>query len=105
MSRSGPDNRSFLAKYGKRIVVIVAGSAVTIAGGAMLVLPGPGFLVIFMGLAILSSEFEWADRLRERVRDRAEQAAKATGVSLRAIVAVGIFFAVVISAAAWIWLN
>ena len=105
MTRRDANSRSFFARYGKRILVIVAGSAVTIAGIAMLVLPGPGFLVIFAGLAILSSEFEWADRLRDRVRERAEQAAKATGVSLGAIVAVGIFFAVVLSAAAWIWLN
>ncbi len=99
------DSRSFLARYGKRILVIVAGSAVTITGVAMLVLPGPGFLVIFTGLAILSSEFEWADRLKQRVRDRAEEAARATGVSIRAIVIVGIFFAVLLSVAAWIWLN
>jgi uncharacterized protein (TIGR02611 family) len=98
------DNRGFLARYGKRILVIISGSAVVIAGVALLVLPGPGFLVIFTGLAILSSEFEWADRMRERVKERAEQAAKATGVSLRAIVIVGIFFAVMISVAAWIWL-
>jgi uncharacterized protein (TIGR02611 family) len=99
------EKRSFVARYGKRILVIIAGSAVTITGVAMLVLPGPGFLVMFAGLAILSSEFEWADRLKQRVRERAELAAKATGVSVRAIVFVGIFFAVVLSVAAWIWLD
>jgi uncharacterized protein (TIGR02611 family) len=97
--------RSFLARYGKRIAVIIAGSAVVIAGVAMLVLPGPGFLVIFTGLAILATEFDWADRLKQRVRERAEDAARATGVSLRAIVLVGIFFAVTLSVAAWIWLD
>jgi uncharacterized protein (TIGR02611 family) len=96
---------SFLRRYGKRIVVVLAGSAVLIAGVAMLVLPGPGLLVIIAGLAILSSEFEWADRLRLRIRERAEAAAKRTGVSLRAVVFVGIFFAVMISLAAWIWLD
>ena len=105
MSKRGQDNRSFLARYGKRIFVIVSGSAVTVAGVAMLVLPGPGFLVIFTGLAILATEFDWADRLKQRVRERAEDAAKATGVSLRAIVMVGIFFAVILSVAAWIWLD
>lgn len=97
--------RSFFARYGKRILVIVAGSAVTIAGVAMLVLPGPGFLVIFTGLAILSTEFEWAERWMDRVRARAEQAAKASGVSLRSVVIVGIFFAILMAAAAWIWLD
>ncbi|MGH2711848.1 MAG: PGPGW domain-containing protein [Actinomycetota bacterium] len=99
------EKRGFLARYGKRILVIIAGSGVVIAGVAMLVLPGPGLLVIFAGLAILSTEFEWADRLRQRVRERAEEAAKRTGVSLGAIVAVGIFFAVVLSVAAWIYLD
>jgi uncharacterized protein (TIGR02611 family) len=99
------DNRSFLAKYGKRILVILAGSVVLIAGVAMLVLPGPGLLVIVAGLAILSSEFEWADRMRARVRDRAEEAAQKAGVSLAAVVAVAIFFAVVLSVAAWMWLD
>jgi uncharacterized protein (TIGR02611 family) len=99
------DNRSFLRRYGKRIVVVIAGSAVLIAGVAMLVLPGPGMLVIVAGLAILSSEFEWADRLRQRVRERAEAAAKKTGTSLRAVVIVAIFFAVALSAAAWFFLR
>lgn len=99
------DQRSFLRRYGKRILVMLLGGAVVIAGVAMLVLPGPGFLVIFAGLAILSSEFEWADRLRQRVRERAEEAAKKTGVSLRAVMIVGIFFAVVLSVAAWIYLD
>jgi uncharacterized protein (TIGR02611 family) len=100
-----PDRRGFLTRYGKRILVIVSGSAVVIAGVAMLVLPGPGFLVIFAGLAILATEFDWADRLRMKVRERAEEAARKTGVSLRAVVMVGIFFAVVISVAAWVWLD
>ena len=102
---NGKDDPGFVARYGKRIVVIVAGSALLLAGVAMLVLPGPGFLVIFMGLAILSTEFEWAERWMDKVKDRAERAAKASGVSLRAVVVVGIFFAVLIGAAAWIWLD
>ena len=31
--------------------------------------PGPGLLVVFLGLSVLSGEFEWARRLRERMRD------------------------------------
>ena len=45
-----------------KIVVAVAGSIVILAGIAMLVLPGPGWLTIFLGLAILGIEFRWARR-------------------------------------------
>ena len=99
------DNRNFLQRNAKRILVVIGGSAVLIAGVAMLVLPGPGTLVIVAGLAILASEFDWAERLMHRVRERAESAAKRSGTSLRAVVIVGIFFAVAISVAAWVWLR
>ena len=46
----------------KRALVTVAGSAVLAAGVAMLVLPGPAFLMIPGGLAILALEFAWARR-------------------------------------------
>ena len=101
MSSGSKDNRSFVARYGKRIVVIVAGSALLLAGLAMLVLPGPGFLVIAAGLAILASEFDWAERWMHRARSRAEAAAESAGTSLRAVVIVGIFLTVAASVAAW----
>jgi uncharacterized protein (TIGR02611 family) len=41
---------------------------VFIAGLAMLVLPGPGWAAIFLGLVILSTEFAWAHRLAEPLR-------------------------------------
>lgn len=46
-----------------RTVVAVLGVAVVAVGIALLALPGPGWLIIFAGLGILSSEFEWASRL------------------------------------------
>jgi uncharacterized protein (TIGR02611 family) len=101
MSNGTKDNRSFLARYGKRIIVIVAGSALLLAGVTMLVLPGPGFLVIAAGLAILASEFDWAERWMHRVRRRAEAAAESAGTSLRAVVIVGIVLTIAASVAAW----
>jgi uncharacterized protein (TIGR02611 family) len=51
-----------------RIVVTVLG-VVTIAGGVVLLpLPGPGWLIIFAGLGLLSTEYEWARRLLRFVR-------------------------------------
>jgi uncharacterized protein (TIGR02611 family) len=45
-----------------RIVVGVIGGAVTFVGVVFLITPGPGWLVIFVGLGILASEFAWAER-------------------------------------------
>lgn len=53
---------------------VVAGLVVLVAGIAMLALPGPAFVVIPVGLAILSLEFEWAERLLELALTKAEQA-------------------------------
>lgn len=51
-----------------RAAILLIGSAVLIAGIAMLVLPGPGWAAIFLGLVILSTEFAWAHRLAEPLR-------------------------------------
>ncbi|TMC40633.1 MAG: hypothetical protein E6J28_01040 [Chloroflexi bacterium] len=39
-----------------------------LVGIALLVLPGPGVVVILAGIAVLSLEFEWAERLVTRIR-------------------------------------
>ena len=45
-----------------RAAVLLLGLALVIAGIVMLVFPGPGWVTIFLGLAVLSSEFAWAHR-------------------------------------------
>jgi tellurite resistance protein TerC len=57
-------------KQAKRIIKIVIGFTVLITGLAMVVLPGPAILVIPAGLAILATEFVWAKRLLDRIRNR-----------------------------------
>lgn len=49
-------------------LVVVTGSLLLLAGAAMLVLPGPGLLVMFAGVAVLAAEFPWAGRLVVRIR-------------------------------------
>lgn len=46
-----------------RILVAVVGGAVLIAGIIMIPAPGPGWVVVFLGLGILGTEFAWARRL------------------------------------------
>ena len=57
----------------KRVVKILIGFTVLAIGVALLVLPGPAFIVIPIGLAILATEFVWARRLLQHVRERAEK--------------------------------
>ena len=52
--------RSRVRKVLVRAGVTVAGPLVVLVGVAMLVLPGPGLLVIALGLALLALEYEWA---------------------------------------------
>ena len=86
---------------------IVAGLVVLAAGIAMLALPGPAFIVIPIGLAILSLEFAWAERLLERAlvkgEDARRKASEATPAQ-KALSAVAIACAAAAAvAAALIW--
>lgn len=49
-------------KHVKRVLVAVLGGTVLAAGIALIALPGPAFIVIPLGLAILAVEFAWAKR-------------------------------------------
>lgn len=64
----------FIGRNSKRVGVTIAGFAVVLAGLAMLVLPGPGIVVIIAGLAILATEYVWAQRLLKIAKEKANQA-------------------------------
>ena len=55
-------------KVVKRVIVSVAGVTVLLIGIALLVLPGPAFVVIPVGLAILATEFAWARHWLKKAR-------------------------------------
>ena len=61
-------NRALDLSY--RVTVALVGSAIIVVGIVLLPLPGPGWLIIFAGLFVLSTEFEWAERLLEFARDK-----------------------------------
>jgi uncharacterized protein (TIGR02611 family) len=46
-----------------RIGVGVVGGLIVVLGLALVPLPGPGWLIVFLGLGILATEFTWAERL------------------------------------------
>ena len=47
--------------------VFVLGFSVVVAGIILLPLPGPGWVIIFAGFAILATEFEFAERVRDKL--------------------------------------
>ena len=59
-------------KLAKRIVVGLVGGTVLLIGIALMVLPGPAFVVIPVGLGILSLEFAWARRWLQKVQAAAD---------------------------------
>jgi tellurite resistance protein TerC len=60
-------------RWARRIAVAVVGGTVLLVGFALIVLPGPAFVVIPLGLAILGLEFAWARRWLRKVKDRSAQ--------------------------------
>ena len=55
-------------KFLKRIVIAIVGFTVLLLGVVMIVLPGPAFIIIPLGLAILATEFVWAQRLLAKAK-------------------------------------
>jgi hypothetical protein len=62
-------------RVAKRMVLETLGWVLVIGGIAALVLPGPGLLALFAGLAVLAGQYEWAERRLEPVKVRAYQTA------------------------------
>jgi len=60
----------------KRIVLTLVGFTVLAIGVAMLVLPGPAFVVIPVGLGILGLEYAWARRWLAKVKAKSEELAR-----------------------------
>ena len=58
-------------KVAKRIGLEAVGWLLLVAGVAALVLPGPGLIMVFAGLAVLSQQYEWAERRLDPIKYRA----------------------------------
>lgn len=76
MAHPGPDTEAVVIRtlfdhslrHARRVIVAVVGLTVLLIGIALIVLPGPAFVIIPIGLGILAAEFAWARRLLHRVR-------------------------------------
>jgi hypothetical protein len=95
----------------RRLLLEGVGWLLVVAGIAALVLPGPGLLMIFAGLALLSQQYEWAERRVDPIRLRALRSAaegvqtwpRLVGSTLAALAigAVGVLWIVRPDAPAW----
>jgi len=63
----------------KRLAIAVIGSTLLLVGAALLILPGPGLLVISIGLAILATEFVWARALLKKARAKVNKTIRGDG--------------------------
>ena len=50
-----------IRQHGKRLLLEGLGWILVVVGIAALVLPGPGLLAIFAGMALLATQYEWAN--------------------------------------------
>jgi uncharacterized protein (TIGR02611 family) len=66
-----------------RVVYILVGFTLLLGGVGMLLLPGPAFVVIPIGLAILSLEFSWAEGLLDRALQQGEIARRKAAETTR----------------------
>jgi uncharacterized protein (TIGR02611 family) len=71
-----------MLKHAKRIWIFIAGMTVLLIGVALIFLPGPAIVVIPIGLAILATEYAWARRWLQIMRESAEKGADKLGLSV-----------------------
>ncbi|HEV7952089.1 MAG TPA: TIGR02611 family protein [Candidatus Saccharimonadales bacterium] len=57
-------------RHAKKASIGIVGGVIVLIGIIAIPYPGPGWLIVFAGLAILATEFEWAQRLLDRVRGK-----------------------------------
>lgn len=77
----------------RQLAVTIAGVALLVVGAALMVLPGPGILLIVAGLAVLATEYVWAQSLLRRAKRQAKEAQQAS-VASPARTAASVLFAV-----------
>ncbi|MCW2853280.1 MAG: putative transrane protein [Nocardioides sp.] len=91
-------------KAAKRVGVEAIGWILVVAGIAALILPGPGLLMVFGGLAILSQQYEWAERRLAPIKFRALKGAAESVETIPRLVASVVGVLVLFAAGAlWIW--
>ena len=84
--------------HAKKARIGIAGGIVVLIGIIAIPYPGPGWLIVFAGLAILATEFPWAQRLLDRARGKYDawtEWLKAQSLLVKALFVLGTTVAVV----------
>lgn len=79
--------------HSKKVLIGAVGGLVVLVGLIMVPYPGPGWLVVFAGLAILATEFEFAKQWLEYGRDKYDKWGKwllAQNKSIQVLVLLGV---------------
>jgi hypothetical protein len=71
-----------MLRHARRIWIFIAGMTVLLTGVALIFLPGPAVVVIPVGLAILATEYAWARRWLQIMRESAEKGIDKLGLRL-----------------------
>jgi uncharacterized protein (TIGR02611 family) len=66
----------FIWRSSKRATVFVVGVALLVVGLIMFVTPGPGIVLVVAGLAVLGTEFAWAEHLLDTAKEQAARAGR-----------------------------
>jgi uncharacterized protein (TIGR02611 family) len=66
----------FIWRSSKRAAVFVVGVALLVVGLIMFVTPGPGIVLVVAGLAVLATEFAWAEHLLDTAKEQAARAGR-----------------------------
>lgn len=85
MSVSFKETVAFIGRSAKRVAVAVVGGVLVGVGLVLMVLPGPGLLVIALGFAVLATEFAWARRALETGKRHTERAVRTAKGAARRI--------------------
>lgn len=99
--------RNWLLDTAWRLTVFFVGVTLMCLGVLFLVLPGPGWALIAIGLVVLASEYMWAQRLLHPVRQRLSQVkAKASQPQYRTqvrLISAGAVLLVGVALGAYVW--
>ena len=90
-----------------RVAAAIGGFLVVLLGIILIPLPGPGLLVVAVGLAVLALEFAWAEHLLEKTVDRLSEARervkRASPVGQAAVALLGVLAAAASLIVAYTW--
>ena len=101
--------RAFFARHRTldltyRVAVGVTGAAIVLGGLVLIPLPGPGWLIVFAGLALLSTEFAWAGRLLDFARAKVLGWTRwVAGQSLAVRALIGLVSMLAVAGAIWLY--